>query len=135
MAAAQVSTARVAASMASADREPWAAAIRRPSRPDARPASPGARGADGRLRPAAPDPQRPPRRGGGTGQVQAFQPRPLPPPGQEPARPRVRKVTVPRPASTGDGPAPVSLPARRGPVPAQEPMPVDRSKRRRLRSR
>jgi hypothetical protein len=135
MAAAQVSTARVAASMATADREPWAAAVRRPSRPDARPASPGARGADGRLRPAAPDPQRPSRRGGGTGQVRAFQPRPLPPPGQEPARPRVRKVTVPRPASTGDGPAPVSLPARRGPVPAQEPMPVDRSKRRRLRSR
>ena len=135
MAAAQVSTARMAASMATVDREPWAAAIRRPSRPDARPASPGARGADGQLRPAAPDAQRPSRRGGGTGQVRAFQPRPLPPPGQEPARPRVRKVTVPRPTSTGDGPAPVSLPARRGPLPAQEPMPVDRSKRRRLRSR
>ena len=124
MAAAQVSTARMAASMATADREPWAAAVRRPSRADARPAGPGARGADGRLRPATPEPQRP-----------AFEPRPLPPPGQEPARPRVRKVTVPRPTSTGDGPPPVSLPARRGPVPAQEPMPVDRSKRRRLRSR
>lgn len=135
MAAAQVSTARVAASMATADREPWAAVVRRPWRADARPASPGARGTDGRLRPATPDPQRPARLGGGAERVRAFQPRPLPPPGQEPAPPRVRKVTVPRPTSAGDGPPPVSLPARRGPVPAQEPMPVDRSKRRRLRSR
>ncbi|HEV2760124.1 MAG TPA: septation protein SepH [Acidimicrobiales bacterium] len=125
MAAAQVSTARVAASMATADREPWAAAVRRPSRSEARSASPGARGTDGLLRPATPDPD----------DVRAFDPRPLPRGRQEPARPRVRKVTVPRPGSTADEAPTMTLPAPRQPVPAQEPMPVERSKRRRLRSR
>ncbi|MGI8810278.1 MAG: septation protein SepH [Acidimicrobiales bacterium] len=135
MAAAQVSTARVAASMATADREPWAAAVRRPVRADASAtAGPGARGVDGRLRPGASPPRRR-SRGGDTEQMPAFEPRPLPPPGQEPPRPRVRKVTIPRPASTDGGPAAVSLPAPRRPAPAPEPMPVERAKRRRLRSR
>ena len=134
MAAAQVSTARVAASMATADREPWAAAVRRPSRSQARSASPGARGTDGRLRPATPEPPRSPPTGD-PDDVRAFEPRPLPRGGQEPARPRVRKVTVPRPRSNPDDAPTMTLPAPRQPGPAQEPMPVERSKRRRLRSR
>lgn len=134
MAAAQVSTARVAASMATADREPWAAAVRRPARSEASSAGPGARGADGRLRPATPEPRRP-APPGDPDDVRAFEPRPLPRAGQEPARPRVRKVTVPRPTSTPEEAPAMSLPAPRRPGPTQEPMPVERSKRRRLRSR
>ena len=134
MAAAQVSTARVAASMATADREPWAAAVRRPSRSQARSSSPGARGTDGRLRPATAElPPSPPT--GDSDDARAFEPRPLPRGGQEPARPRVRKVTVPRPSSAEDEAPAMTLPAPRRPAPAQEPMPVERSKRRRLRSR
>ena len=129
LAVARVSTARVAASMASADREPWAAAVRRSPRSQA----PG----DGRRpvsRPVVVEPVRSSRRAEPASEG-AFQPRPLPPPGQEPRAPRVRKVTIPRPSFNEDGTPAVSLPAARRPSPRQEPMPAERGKLRRLRPR
>ncbi len=131
MAVARVSTARVAASMATADRAPWAAAVRRPTRAGA---GNGAQPTEPR-RPVAPEPARS-RRPPEPVEGRAFQPRPLPPPGQEPQPPRVRKVTVPAPRRTADDGAPaVSLPAKRPPLPRAEPLPGDRAKRRRMRSR
>lgn len=117
MAVAQVSTARVKASLAAADRAPWAAAVRRPPAPRT---SPLVNGADGN-RPAArrAAPAREERR-----DMPAFQPRPLPPPGREPAEPRVRKVEVSTRQPPADGGPGVSL-----------PKPIERPKRRRLRSR
>jgi len=118
---AQVSTARVKASLAAADRAPWAAAVRRPPAPrTSRPVN----GADGN-RPAArrsagrAEPAREERR-----DMPAFQPRPLPPPGREPVEPRVRKVEVSTRQPPSDGGPAVSL-----------PKPIERPKRRRLRSR
>jgi len=133
MAVAQVSAARVAASMATAEREPWAAAVGRPSRA----------GAAASARSAAPWPpaEQAMARDRGVeagGIVRPFQPRPLPPPGTEPPEPRVRKVTLPRPRIVGDGdgsPA-VVLPApRRRPQDTGATTAGERPKRRRLRSR
>jgi hypothetical protein len=128
MAVARVSTARVAASMAKAEREPWAAAVRRPP-----PAAAGA--------PARPTVRRAATRGGDVEvqeAVRPFQPRPLPPPGSEPPEPRIRKVTLPRPrvAGDGDGPPSLSLPASRRQAQDTDVMAaIERPKRRRLRSR
>ncbi len=130
MAVARVSTARVAASMAVADREPWAAVVRRPPRP----AVP--QQTESRRRPPPEPVARPSRQAEAEPGGRAFAPRPLPAPGEEPPAPRVRKVTVPRPVRiAGDGPAPVSLPTPHRPMPPQEPLPAERSKRRRSRSR
>jgi hypothetical protein len=139
-AVAHVSAARVAASMATADREPWAAAVRRPARPAPTPAP---------AAPPAVTTRRPPRRpvtaevdlehrGAGKdegGPVRSFQPRPLPAPGDMPVEARVRRVTVPRAATRADEAPAVSLPAPRRPAPMQEAKPIERVKRRRLRSR
>ncbi len=136
MAVAQVSAARVAASMASAEREPWAAAVRRPARPASIPASPSPgegrrtsrrRGTVGVEDGGAPRDEAAP--------VPPFQPRPLPAPGDMPVETRVRRVTVPRAPATSDEAPAVSLPAPRRPVPRQEAKPIERVKRRRLRSR
>jgi hypothetical protein len=120
MAVARVSTARVAASMATADREPWAAAVRAAGAGGRRPAvnQPAARDRNVETKPAVP-----------------FQPRPLPPPGSEPPEPRVRKITVQ--SRTVDGaPAAVTLPAPRRPAKDADTAPgAERPKRRRLRSR
>ena len=134
MAVAQVSTARVAASMATADREPWAvAATGRRGRPSAAASTGGGATLSGRRRPV---PQPAPSGARDEPAPRTFQPRPLPPPGSEPLPPRVRKVTVPRPQRPSDGPPAVSLPAPRRQTDKTEPIPViDRPKRRRLRSR
>jgi hypothetical protein len=140
MAVARVSTARVAASMAAADRAPWAAAVRRPARASDGNGTPPVDLRRQASRPIVAEPVVRTRRSPEQPQVRSFQPRPLPPPGQEPQPPRVRKVTVPAPRrlgaspSSGDGPA-VSLPAPRTPAPRAEPLPAERSKRRRLRPR
>ena len=135
MAVAQVSAARVAASLATADREPWAAAVRRPARSAPPPPAP-----------APAERRRPPRRPvtvdvdgearrDEAAPVRAFQPRPLPAGGDPSVASRVRRVSVPRrPASPDDAPS-VTLPAPRRPAPRQEAMPVERVKRRRLRPR
>ena len=134
MAVARVSTARVAASMATADREPWAAAVRKASRAGA--------GASGRPDGSTPTvKQAAPRDRGSDAKetIGPFQPRPLPKPGSEPPEPRIRKVTVPAPrarAGDGDGPPAVTLPAPRRQAKETEAMAAgDRAKRRRLRSR
>lgn len=134
MAVARVSTARVAASLAAADREPWAAAVRRASRADA---GPGARAVESRptVQQAAPRD-----RGFDRNEtVGPFQPRPLPKPGSEPPEPRVRKVTVPAPrvpAGDGTGTPALTLPASRRQAKEIEALAgVERPKRRRLRSR
>jgi hypothetical protein len=131
MAVAQVSTARVRESMAAADRAPWAAAVRRPPGA-AHNRAPRVGDGDGSSsrptgrRPAERDEQPP---------VSTFQPRPLPPPGSEPVERRVRKVAVPKRSPSSDGTPAVSLPAPRKAGARQEPMPLERPKRRRLRSR
>jgi hypothetical protein len=138
MAVAQVSTARVAASMATADREPWAGAVRRPP-----PAANRSVASVSERRREPPPPRTPaPRpvraaRGGDTMEMPAFEPRPLPAGGEPRPPDRVRRVTVPRPdrPSVADAPPAMSIPAPRRPAPQQEPMPVERPKRRRLRSR
>jgi hypothetical protein len=133
-AVAQVSTARVAASLASADRAPWAAATRRAARPAPTLAPPPAQTRRAPRRPVTVEADGEDRRDGPQN-VPAFQPRPLPAGGDVPVAQRVRRVSVPRtPRSTDEAPA-VTLPAPRRPVPPQEPMPVERGKRRRLRSR
>jgi hypothetical protein len=137
MAVARVSTARVAASMATADREPWAAAVRRPVGAGAGNGTQPAEVHRPGSRPAVAEPVVRSRRGPEPVPGRFFQPRPLPPPGQEPQPPRVRKVTVPAPRRLADdaaGPA-VSLPAPRSPSPRAEPLPAERNKRRRLRPR
>ncbi|HEX2048989.1 MAG TPA: septation protein SepH [Acidimicrobiales bacterium] len=134
MAVAQVSTARVAASLASADREPWAEAVRRSRRPAPPSAAPPAETGRAPRRPVTVDVDLDDGREEATA-VPPFQPRPLPAGGDRSMPPRVRRVTVPRTsAPTDDAPA-VTLPAPRRPGPRQEPMPVERVKRRRLRSR
>lgn len=134
MAVARVSTARVAASLATADREPWAAAVRRASRSDAGPAP---RAVESRPTVMQASPRD--RRFDLKETVGPFQPRPLPKPGSEPPEPRVRKVTVPAPRvprGDGAGPAALTLPAPRRPAKETEALAAgDRSKRRRLRSR
>jgi hypothetical protein len=128
MAVARVSTARVAASMAKAEREPWAAAVRRPApTPAGAAARPAVKQAASRDRDVQVKEA-----------VRPFQPRPLPPPGSEPPEPRVRKVTLPRPrvAGDGDGSPSLSLPTSRRQGQETDVMAaVDRPKRRRLRSR
>jgi len=132
MAVAQVSTARVAASMATADREPWAlAATGRRSRRDAGATSAGA-GAGASRRLHAPDGDG---RRGDDPAVRPFQPRPLPAAGSEPLPPRIRKVTVPRPQRPTDGPRPVILPAPRRQADKTEPIPVVGRAKRRSRTR
>ena len=125
MAVAQVSTARVAASLAAADRAPWAAAVRRPQRSD------GPRPRDRESDRESYE------RAAQAAAVPTFQPRPLPPHGAEPVAARVRKVTVrTRSSPAADGPPAVSLPATRTRTARQEPpKPIERPKRRRLRSR
>jgi hypothetical protein len=123
-AVAQIATARVTASMAAADRAPWAGVVapRSISRLSlANGNQPGPR----RSAPAPPvaDRAEPP----------AFEPRPLPKGGDPSVAGRVRKL--PSPPVRPEGVAPVSLPARRVPSPRTEPIPVERPKRRRLRSR
>lgn len=131
MAVAQVSTARVAASLAAADRAPWAAAVRRPpARSFSSPAVDGDRSA----RPRGPVPAEAPPEGEAAGRP-TFQPRPLPPPGSEPVERRAAKVPPRRASSSSEAPPAVSLPAPRPPSPRTEPLPVERPKRRRLRSR
>jgi hypothetical protein len=127
-AVAQVSTARVSASLASAERTPWAAAVRRPTT-GARPAPSNGRESWDRPRSS--------NRAGDPASGSAFDPRPLPSGSKDPApAPRVRKVSTSRAESRpADGPKPVSLPAPRQPAPRTEPIPVERAKRRRLRSR
>ena len=134
MAVAQVSTARVAASMATAAREPWAAAATgRRRRVDSGDSVGGGATLAGRRR-AGEEPAPP--KADDEPEARTFKPRPLPPPGREPLPPRVRKVTVPRPQRPGDGPPAVSLPAPRRQVDKTEQLPVvERPKRRRLRSR
>lgn len=133
MAVARVSTARVAASMAKADREPWAAAVRRPSRADGGPAA-RAVGSRPTVKQAASRD-----RGVDLKEVEPFQPRPLPKPGSEPPAPRIRKITVAAPRvriGDGDGPPALTLPAPRRPARDAEALAgVERPKRRRLRSR
>jgi hypothetical protein len=134
MAVARVSTARVAASMATADREPWAAAVRRASRADAGPARRSA-GSRPTVKQEAPRD-----RGFDLKKTNApFQPRPLPKPGSEPPEPRVRKITVSASrvrAGDGDWPPALTLPAPRRQVTENDAMAgVERPKRRRLRSR
>ncbi len=133
MAVARVSTARVAASMASADREPWAAAVRRGSRSGAGTAAPPG-DSQSTFRPAASRERGSDRKG----TVGPFEPRPLPKPGSEPPEPRIRKVTVPAPrvpAGDGVGPA-ITLPAPRRQAKDTEALASgERPKRRRLRSR
>jgi hypothetical protein len=121
MAVARVSTARVAASMAKAEREPWAAAVRRPTTRAGAGGTGGATLARPTVKQAASRD-----RGVEVKESERFQPRPLPPPGSEPLPPRVRKVTLPRPRIVGgeNGSPPTEI------LPA-----VDRPKRRRLRSR
>jgi hypothetical protein len=134
MAVARVSTARVAASLAAADREPWAAAVRRASRSDAGPAARAVESGPTAKQASPRD-----RRFDLKETVGPFQPRPLPKPGSEPPEPRVRKVTVPAPRvprGDGAGPAALTLPAPRRPAKENEVLAAgDRSKRRRLRSR
>ena len=130
MAVARVSTARVAASMAAAEREPWAAAVRRSGGAGTSPRS-SPQPAVKRAAPRDRDPDV-------TETVGPFQPRPLPKPGSEPPEPRIRKVTVPAPrVPAGDGgPPPLTLPAPRRQATGIEALPAaERSKRRRLRSR
>jgi hypothetical protein len=129
-AVAQVSTARVSASLAAAERAPWAAAVR--PRAGARLAT--ANGDDGGRRPI-PVPERASGADKGSA-VPAFEPRPLPAASARPVASRVRKVTIPSRVSGSPGETPpVSLPAPRRPAPQQEPLPVERPKRRRLRPR
>ncbi len=152
MAVQQVSTARMAASMAAADREPWAGAVRRaPARgarvdsstngdrtgPAPRPSPPPPRPRVSAPRPPAPPTPVADRHDRTDEQpgVPAFQPRPLPPDGGRPEVPsRVRRVTTTRQPSPADGPPTMSLPSRRGPA-AKDGLPGERPKRRRLRSR
>jgi hypothetical protein len=133
-AVAQVSTARVTASLASAERSPWAAVVRRPSGARLAPAN-GSQTWEGM--PAAhpaPAPER--RERNEDTSVPAFEPRPLPAGGDPSVSSRVRKVSVPSaPAPASGGPKPVSLPAPRRPAAAAEPLPAERPKRRRLRPR
>lgn len=134
MAVARVSTARVAASLAAADREPWAAAVRRASRADARPAA-RATGSRPTVKQDAPRDRGFIRKE----TVAPFQPRPLPKPGTEPPEPRIRKITISAarvPPGEGAGPPALTLPAPRRPGKESEPIAgVERPKRRRLRSR
>lgn len=121
MAVAQVSAARVKASMDAADRAPWAAAVRRPPVP---PTSRRVNGADGSGPPAARTAARPEPAREQPRDLPAFQPRPLPPQAGDTGERRVRKVEVStRQPPTGGAPN-VSL-----------PKPIERPKRRRLRSR
>lgn len=158
-AVAQVSTARVAASMATVDRAPWAAAVR--VRPSARPApaattgappaaaangsstsrtaaSPPTRAAKVDRAPREPQGERPGRGAGPT-----FQPRQRPD-GVEIEAPKARRLTPATPrggnaakAANGtrsDRPS-VILPAPRAAAPEAAPVPSEPVKRRRLRSR
>ena len=137
MAVAQVSTARVAASLASADRAPWAAAVSRPARPAPTTPSPPPAPADRRREPRRPvtlEVDGEDRRGEG-GAVPSFQPRPLPAGREVPVAQRVRRVSIPKTTRSPDEAPAVTLPAPRIPSTRQEPMPVERVKRRRLRSR
>ena len=134
MAVAQVSTARVAASLASADREPWAAAVHRPARPAPTPPAAPAVTRRAPRRPVTVALDGEDRRDEGKS-VPPFQPRPLPAGGDVPVSQRVRRVSVPKTPRTRDEAPAVTLPAPRIPSNRQEPMPVERVKRRRLRSR
>ncbi|HEX3621583.1 MAG TPA: septation protein SepH [Acidimicrobiales bacterium] len=132
-AVAQIATARVSASMASAERAPWAGVVGPGTGPrlatrngnEVRTSGRSSSSAGARNRPSAPldDDLRP-----------AFEPRPLPAGGDPALARRVRKLPTPPPRIEGGTPA-VSLPAPRVPSPRQEPIPVERTKRRRLRSR
>jgi hypothetical protein len=123
-AVAQVSTARVTASLAAAERAPWAGAVRQRSGSRLAPVN-GDRSTEKPAPPRDEDAGR------------AFEPRPLPPGGgTRPVASRVRKVSVPSAPSRSPGEAPpVSLPAPRVPPPPAEPIPAERTKRRRLRPR
>lgn len=132
MAVARVSTARVAASMATAEREPWAAVVRR--QPGAGAGAPPRISAQPTVKPADPRDRGP----DVTETVGPFQPRPAPKPGSEPPERRIRKVTVPAPRvpAGGGGPPALTLPApRRQARSTEAPPAAERSKRRRLRSR
>lgn len=136
-AVAQVSTARVSASLAVAERSPWAAVVR--PRPGARPAA-TPNGTEGRTVPGPTAPPVPrleqtPVAGAVPG-VPPFEPRPLPADGDAAPANRVRRVSAStRTGRAQPGAAPVSLPAPRQLPSRQEPLPAERPKRRRLRSR
>jgi hypothetical protein len=136
-AVAQIATARVTASMASAERAPWAGVVA--PRSLSRLAAANGNDVGGRRRnaPATPASARPTRQATTTPDDDvrpAFEPRPLPAGGDAAIPARVRKVPAP-PVRPVGGTPPVILPAPRVPSPKQEPMPVERPKRRRLRPR
>ena len=140
MAVQQVSTARVAASLAAAERAPWAGAVeRRPARGSGATGGDSVERARSRRPPPRPSPVEAdlerPARGDGSEDVPTFQPRPLPAGKEQPVASRVRKVTPARTTAVPDGPPTMSLPARHVPMPPTEAPPGERPKRRRLRSR
>ena len=139
LAAAKVSTARVAASMATADRTPWAAAVR--SRPGARPSAAAnqpwvlANGDDRSRNPPTAEAPSSTSMGDGRGDDgdgPAFKPRPLPD-GVDLDPPRARRPAPPPQVAKGE-PRPVVLPARRVAT-GEPPILPERPRRRRLRSR